>query len=124
MAAITWTNVVQDLPAPELAAFATSYPEAVTAILATVHEVLSAAALGGENSQRLRRARELLAAHMATVTPGGSVAVGPIIAETEGRVSRTYAQIFASGDFGTSSYGQEFMRLVRTSPGARLPRAY
>ncbi len=118
MAAVVWQDVVDKLPAPELSALG---EDAQDDILTFVHETLNAARLGGEASARLRRARMLLAAHMATVGGlGGSVAAGPVISESTSRISRTYAQIMTAGNFSASSYGQEFARLVNTSP-ARLP---
>jgi hypothetical protein len=122
VAVVEWNDVVTKLPAPELAAL----PEpAQEDILEFVHETLNVAALGGEGSARLRRARMLLAAHLAHVTgSGGSVAAGPVISESTGRISRTYAEVLTSGDFSGSSYGQEFTRLVRNTPACRLPRAF
>ncbi len=122
MAVVVWNDVVTKLPAAELA----SVPApAQDDILAFVHETLNVKALGGEDSARLRRARMLLAAHLAHVTgSGGSVAAGPVISESTSRISRTYAQVMTSSDFSGSSYGEEFSRLVRTAPLARLPRAF
>lgn len=127
MAAVTWTDVVTKLPAPELADFPAGAEDPTLAqddILAFVHETLTVSALGGEESARLRRARMLLAAHLATVgATDGTVVAGPVISESTGRISRTYAQIVQDSDFSGSSYGQEFSRLIRTSP-ARLPRVF
>lgn len=122
MAAVTWAALVAELPAAQLSAVAT---EAQDSILAFVHETLNVASLGGEASARLRRARMLLAAHLATVgASGGTVVAGPVISESTSRISRTYAQVVSGGEFSGSSYGQEFARLVRTAPGARLPRVF
>jgi hypothetical protein len=123
MAAIEWTDVVERLPAPELAGLVDT--DAATDILEFVHEVVNAGVLGGESSARLRRARMLRAAHLATVTAtGGAAIAGPVISESTGRISRTYANLMSAGDFSGSSYGDEFARLVRNSPGARLPRVF
>jgi hypothetical protein len=125
VAAITWADLVGKLPAAELADVALAVQ---TDILAFVHETLNVAALGGESSARLRRARMLLAAHLATITSGdgGSVTAGPVLSEKTSRIERTYANIISSSDsgFSGSSYGDEFARLIRTAPGARLPRVF
>jgi hypothetical protein len=122
VAAITWTDVVDKLPAPELAALSIA---AQDDILAFVHEVLSPHALGGEESARLRRARMLFAAHLATVTAGGGASTaGPVISESTGRISRTYANLATAATYVGSAYGDELQRLIRNSPGARLPRVF
>ena len=124
MAAVTWADVVALAPAPELAEVEVA---AQDHILAYVHEVLSVSLLGGEESARLRRARVLLAAHMATMTggEGGAVIAGPVLSESTGSISRSYANLIgaAGRDFSGSSYGDEYVRLVRHS-AARLPRVF
>lgn len=118
MAFVTWADVVTLLPAPELAEVSL-----VTQgeILAYVHETLNVSRLGGEDSARLRRARMLLAAHMAsTGGSGGDVIAGPVISETTGGISRTYAQVVSGDGYEGTTYGQELARLIRTS-AARIP---
>ncbi len=122
MAAVTWADVVAKVPAPELESLV---EDAQDDILAYVHETLNVRKLGGEKSARLRRARLLLAAHIGTLCKRGAVPIaGPVIAESRGGLSRSYALITtaASGPFGATTYGQAYEALIRTS-AARLPRA-
>lgn len=70
------------------------------------------------------RVHALVAAHLASVAhPELTVPVGPITGETVGAVSRTYAAPapMTAGRWGTSRFGVEYLRLLRTQgPGARV----
>jgi hypothetical protein len=115
---ITWDDVI--VIASELADVAEG---AQDIILAYVNGALSVSMF---KPAALKLARIYLAAHIATVTAedGDGAAIGPVISESVGGISRTYAAISAvtRGDgFDATSYGQTFGFLVRTSR-ARLPR--
>ncbi len=117
MADIIWTDVVDF--ASELSALDS---EAQTAILAYVNDALSPKAFGGEDSPKLKLARIYLAAHVGTLSRGGGGPSGPVTSETAGNISRTYAAAGgAPSDWSSTSYGQLYIALVRTSR-ARLPR--
>ena len=114
---ITWVDVTAI--APELAGSALT-TAAQDAILAFVNEAfVTGDATMGEG--QLRLARINLAAHVATLEKRrGSGAAGPMIAESMGQVSRTYANIVQQRLFTGTSYGQVLDMLLRTSL-ARLP---
>ncbi len=70
--------------------------------------------------------RLYLAAHFGTLSiPGesGSAVAGPVISETVGGISRTYALVSdaAASTFSSTTHGQMYAFLIRTSR-ARLPR--
>ena len=124
MAILVWTDVIA--VAPELATgVAVAFQ---TMILGLVEEKVSPASFGGADSQQFLLARALYAAHFgkqhkqgASGGPGGGSA-GPVISQSEGGVSQSFANISASGGFGggalaTTIYGRMFMDLVRVSPG-------
>ena len=120
MAAITWAQVV---------AFAAELsPVDVIAqdlILAFVNTELAPDYFGGEESSKLTLARIYYAAHLGTITKRGDSAAGPVTGESEGGVSVQYASFSPAGSdplMGTTSYGKQYMQLVRSSPG-RLPCA-
>lgn len=120
MAAIAWADVTA--MAPELAAVDVG---AQATILAHVNAALSVATFGGEAAPRLRLARILLAAHFGTVAlSGGAAPAGPVVSESAGGLSRTYAQASAGGAadsaWSSTSYGRELAALIRSS-AARLP---
>lgn len=120
MAAITWPDVVAI--APELGTLGAT---AQTMILDHVNTALNVRVFGGEESPKLRLARVLLAAHYGTVAmSGGAVIAGPVTSESAGGLSRSYATTFATdafgGPWGSTTYGQSFAALVRTSR-ARFP---
>lgn len=108
---ITWAAVV--LVAPELG---TVPVERQDALLADVAAQLDADALGA----RYDLASKYLAAHLATVSlRGGNGPAGPVVSQSAGDLSRTFAQ--PQGGTGTSldstNYGREFQRLVSLSLG-------
>lgn len=119
---ITWRDVVG--VASELA----SVDEEVQFnILAYVNGALAVDEFGGEGSAMLKLARVYLAAHMATIGPAssGAAIAGPVISESAGGLSRTYALVgsVTTGSFDSSSYGRAFSDLVRRST-ARAPRGF
>jgi len=118
MASILWSDV--EAFAPELSTIDTV---AQTGILAFVNTGLNIDILGGEAHAQLRMARIYLAAHFGTLSSqGGAAAAGPVTSESEGGVSRSYANLMSSGGgaLGSTSYGQLYEFIVRTSP-ARYP---
>lgn len=120
MAAIVWADVVAF--APQLSTVASTVQ---TDILAHVNTALNVVTFGGESAPRLRLARIYLAAHVGTVTSGGgSAAAGPVTSESDGTISRSYASVStAASDTESTSYGQMYAHLIRTS-AARLPRVF
>jgi hypothetical protein len=99
-------------------------------ILGMVEEKVEPASFGGEASQQFLLARALYAAHfgkrhlMAASGGAGSAAAGPVISQSEGGVSQTFANVSGSSgsgsagsDLGTTMYGRMFADLVRVSPG-------
>ncbi len=102
---VTWAGVV--IVAPELSTIALGTQ---TAILAQVALQMDAEAWG----DRLDLGATYLAAHLATRTLGGGTATsGPVVSESVGQVSRSYAapSSIQGSALGSTSYGQEFMRL-------------
>ncbi len=119
MAAIDWTDV--EALAPELSVVSTDGQDF---ILAYVNEALDLSIFGGEESPKLRLARIYLAAHFGKLSSsGGSMVAGPVISETVGDISRSYANLFSSGagNFTGTAYGDLYMELVRTCARARVP---
>ena len=119
MADIAWSDVesfAADLSAVDA--------DAQTDILAWVNDALVVADFGGETGPKLRLARIYLAAHSGTIVlRGGSGAAGPVVSESAGPLSRTYAAgVVSASDslLDTTSWGKMFSLLVRTSP-ARAP---
>lgn len=117
-----------------------TWPQVVTvdANLATVPENAQVWILAYANkalnpkmftAEAYRMARLYLAAHFGTMSvPGaaGDVPVaGPVVSETVGGISRTYALVSDASDptFSTTTHGQMYAFLVRTSK-ARLPRVF
>ena len=117
MADITWTHVTNF--ASELTGVDAA---AQTDILSFVNTELDATECGGESSARYKMMRVYLAAHLATLTTGGSAAsaAGPVISEKAGDLSVGYAQLASSGDWDvlldSTSYGKMYRMLLRTSP--------
>jgi uncharacterized protein DUF4054 len=96
-------------------------------ILAYVNDWVQPIPFGGEASSKLRLARAYLAAHYGSLTSqGGSTSAGPVISETVGDISRTYASgvstALSSGDalLDSTVYGKNYRALLRGSL-ARLP---
>lgn len=118
MAPIVWADVTGFFPNDT--ALAAVSPAAEALILDRVNTELAATFFGGENAPKLRLARIYFAAHIASSTPSaaGSGAAGPLIAESEGGASRSYAiaSVSLTGSHSLTGYGQSFDELVRSSP--------
>lgn len=109
---ITWADVVA--VAPELS----------SVDLATQTKVLADTAAGMNEDvwgPKLNTAAPWLAAHLATLTKRSGTG-GQVISESVGQVSRTYASSVAqgSGMYGSTVYGVEFERIMKTLPAARF----
>jgi hypothetical protein len=119
MASIIWSDVVA--MAPELALV--PGVSAQNDILAYVNVALDVSLFGGESGPKLRLARIYLAAHFGKLSSQGGVGIaGPVIAESAGGLSRSYANLTMLGahHFGGTVYADMFNELVDTSM-ARLP---
>ncbi len=120
MSAITWDDVVALAPL-----LSTVDEDGQDIILAYVNEALDVRHFGGEAGTKTRLARIYLAAHFGTMSmPGaGGSAAGPVISESAGGLSITYANMVSgsgSGSLQRTSYGAMFQFLLDTST-ARLP---
>lgn len=119
--ALTWADVV--LVAPDLASLGSS---AQTAILADVADQMNVAAWGSQ--ERADRAGAYLAAHIAVAGGytglGASAATGAVASQTAGPYSITYASSSgsdgASSSLGSTRWGQEYMRRVKTQVVGRI----
>lgn len=112
--AIVWTDV-SDL-APELASLTVA---AQNAILVYVNAAFDESKF---KTEALKMARVYLAAHLGTLTRlQGSAIAGPLIEESDGRLSRKFAVITAENtSFSGTSYGELLQFLINTSR-ARFP---
>lgn len=118
MAAIVWTDVTA--LAPELSSVSVA---GQTMILAHVNVALDVAMFGGEDHAKTKIARVFLAAYFgSTSISGASGASGPVLSESAGGLSRSYANLMTTGGSGLdrNGYGQMYRELVRVSP-ARAP---
>lgn len=123
MAAINWANVLEIAPDAAATASLTAVPVALqTHILAHVNtNGVAPAVFDGEDGAETGRARRYMAAHMATIltsgSGGSSMVAGPIISETEGGISRSYADHVAaagsSSELDRSAYGSVFKMMAR-----------
>jgi hypothetical protein len=114
MAAITWVNVT-DLEA----GLSATPPATQTAILAYVHEVVAAARLGGEEAQRTKMARALLAAHFAKVHEqlAAGQATGPVTSRSIGGISKSWlAPSMTEDGLQRTGHGASYLLVVRTAP--------
>lgn len=121
MAAIDWAAVVSI--ASELADVGVP---AQDLYLAMANTFINVSMFDGEDGPKTKLARIYIAAHLATLDRmRGSAAAGPVISESRGGLSRSYANTtqmsVASGLFGQTTYGQNYATLVRTSAAARMP---
>lgn len=71
-------------------------------------------------------ALSLFGAHLGTISgsTGASGATGPVISESAGGLKRTYAQATstaATADLNRTTYGQQFLALLKFSPWSRGP---
>ncbi len=102
MAATTPANVL--IIAPELSSVAAG---TWTLILADVAAEVSSSVYGANQE----RAQRYLAAHYLTLINSSSKqSSGPVVSETVGQVSKTYAQSSMSkNDYSSTVYGQTFL---------------
>jgi hypothetical protein len=116
MADITWADVTAAFP-NDTALAAVTEPAAAGPL--AMANNLSSAAFGSET---FTYARVLVAAHYATRgNRGGVPSAGPLTSESADNISRSYGAASNTSDWATTSYGQLYATLVRTSR-ARLPR--
>lgn len=112
MAAILWSDVTD--VAKELA---TGVPVgAQTMILALVNDKIL---LDDEDGHMTKMARCYFAAHLGVFTKAAGGAVGSVIAQAAGGLSRQYASNSPMGTdplLDKTGYGQQFRLLVRLSP--------
>lgn len=133
MADISWDDVVLLAQAPELDGDAVD-PALQTVLLDYVnHEALNPRVYKGESSSTYKLARAYLAAHMASlITPnnagagggaGGGATAGAVTSESEGGLSRSYAQASDLPGASDSSYGSTVygVKLAGLKTLARLP---
>jgi hypothetical protein len=108
---ITWTDVVAI--APELSSVAVA---GQTLVLAAVGKQVGA----GQWGDLQKEGQLALAAHMGTLIKRAAGAVGPVVSQTVGPVSRTYAVIAsAASSLGSTSWGSEYQRLIMILPAVR-----
>lgn len=119
MSAIAWSDVTGTFPTDTLLV---NLPvPAQTDILSYVNTVLSVAFFGGDGI-KLRLARLYFAAHMGfteALRGAAGTITGPLIQETSGGLSRSYATGIAgirATSHASTGYGQLFDDLVRSSP--------
>ncbi len=116
MAAITWAHV-EDHAAQMSGVDA----DAQTDILSHVNTTLSVDFFGGETAAKLKLARVYLAAHFgqmlltanATSGASGSVTSKSLGDMSVGFGSSSTSSILSSSEYGTTSYGQLYLTLVR-----------
>ncbi|MBA3841183.1 MAG: DUF4054 domain-containing protein [Actinobacteria bacterium] len=114
MAAVSWSDVIA--AAPELATVALA---SQSDILGVANVRLAVGLFGGEADPMLRLARILYAAHLAAMIRLG--VSGPLIGESVGGMSRTYAAPFMGrGQLGMTSYGMALLALM--PPATRGPQ--
>lgn len=111
MAAITWTNVTD--AAPELSVTPAAFQ---TIILSVVNGTgLNAANFGGEEADKTKLARVMLAAHYGTLQRRRGTG-GGISSQSEGGVSQSYAAMSSAQALEQTSYGQMFKMLCAGTP--------
>ena len=108
----------------ELEYFRLLAPEFASVPDATVNSWLTMAGnlivVGCLDAERAAMAQALYAAHLLTLSTAGG-AVGAVVSEREGDLSRTYATI-KGGDtvLGSTSYGQQYIELTRPCFGVNI----
>lgn len=125
MAAIVWSDVVavaKEMVDPKVSATAQEM------ILSWANTGLKVSVWGGEASLTLKLGRCLRAAHLGTLCSTGGVTVaGPVVSESEGGLSRSYALLssITSGNtdpnYSSTTYGNAYMTIISGLAGARLP---
>lgn len=120
MADILWQDVLDVAPSGDLAGLTSV--SAQNKILAYVNQKVDPDQFGGSpggvDDPTYVLARAYLAAHMALLALRGGSVAGPLTSETEGGVSASYANMnyMRRPLLTTTVYGQQFARLVDTSP--------
>ena len=108
----------------ELEYFRLLAPEFASVPDATVNSWLTMAGnlivVGCLDAERAAMAQALYAAHLLTLSTAGG-AVGAVVSEREGDLSRTYATI-KGGDtvLGSTSYGQQYIEITRPCFGVNI----
>ena len=108
----------------ELEYFRLLAPEFASVPDATVNSWLTMAGnlivVGCLDAERAAMARALYAAHLLTLSTAGG-AVGAVVSEREGDLSRTYATIKGCDTvLGSTSYGQQYIELTRPCFGVNI----
>ena len=99
-------------------------PEYSATLDATVNQWLAIADLQAAETcftdDRAEMAQALYAAHLLALSTAGG-AVGAVVSEREGDLSRTYATV-KGGDtlLGSTSYGQQYIELTRPCFGVNI----
>ena len=112
MLPITWSDVVA--AAPELATLnATTQTDIVNYANAALNPAMF------DNLGPIQRlATIMLAAHMGALAKLGTG--GPLTGESDGRFSRSYAQLLGRSNYETTSYGRAYLSLI--GPQAHGPQ--
>ncbi len=108
----------------ELEYFRLLAPEFASVPDATVNSWLTMAGnlivVGCLDAERAAMAQALYAAHLLTLSTAGG-AVGAVVSEREGDLSRTYATIKGCDTvLGSTSYGQQYIELTRPCFGVNI----
>ena len=108
----------------ELEYFRLLAPEFASVPDATVNSWLTMAGnlivVGCLDAERAAMAQALYAAHLLTLSTAGG-AVGAVVSEREGDLSRTYATIKGCDTvLGSTSYGQQYIELTRPCSGVNI----
>ena len=108
----------------ELEYFRLLAPEFASVPDATVNSWLTMAGnlivVGCLDAERAAMAQALYAAHLLTLSAAGG-AVGAVVSEREGDLSRTYATIKGCDTLlGSTSYGQQYIDLTRPCFGVNI----
>lgn len=117
--ALTWADV--SLVAPDLASLGTT---AQDAILADVADQVNVDAWGSQ--ERADRAAAYLAAHIAVAGGytglGASSATGPVVSQSAGPYSQTFANPagMSVGNLSSTRWGQEYERRMKAMVVGRI----
>ena len=108
----------------ELEYFRLLAPEFASVPDATVNSWLTMAGnlivVGCLDAERAAMAQALYAAHLLTLSTAGG-AVGAVVSEREGDLSRTYTTIKGCDTLlGSTSYGQQYIELTRPCFGVNI----
>ena len=108
----------------ELEYFRLLAPEFASVPDATVNSWLTMAGnlivVGCLDAERAAMAQALYAAHLLTLSTAGG-AVGAVVSEREGDLSRTYATIKGCDTvLGSTSYGQQYIEITRPCFGVNI----